>query len=805
MLTFTYLCLENYKRFPLRDSVKFEYHFTSKIYLITGVNGSGKTSFLNELTSLPADKNNFNKGGYKEIHLLYNNSKYKLISDFRSGSSFSFIQDDEELNASNNITTQKDLVYKHFNITDSVHDLLTGQETFTNLSLLARKKLFSTLTNINIDVVLDTYNKLKEELKVNELLLKSQLSVLQAEELKVSNPGHIDSLKSNISVTRNHMELLLQFTQDLHRYKSTDTLDSVYSDYKDIITKLGQIYSKFYSYLVIYPEESVPSIKLNYSNNLSSVNTELNNFYSLLQSKQQELNLTLIAKEADLSELQTKSTTISNQIISLTTTLKYFTDLTIDTNKVRGNIHTLESMLPDILHHIPTNDTKIYSRDKYNLLLTSKKNLIDKLTTLLSRELSTNKELKELSELNDNISCPNCSHTWSPKDIPTLLLKTKTALELLIKEKIDIQSNIKELDILIEQQQTYLSLYEQFMSIRSSTYTVLKPLWTIIDQESYILLNPKAILPLLNHINLELETIDTIVTLNKELQDVTSKITTKGKFKEATQLDIETAIESISLSIEDTASYKHHLESVLYLIPKIEKLYEYIKLLSKASERSLDRLFSVNLHSVSTEILKSVESDLTLFKTNLISLEKELHNYDSIQTIITKQKESIDDTKSTIKVIKYILDELSPKNGILAKVVSSFLNIIITSINKTIQNVWSYKLVLIPIDVDSESLTYRFKLEVEDKLIIDDISKTSKGMQNIINLSFVLILYKLLGLNSYPLFLDELASNMDTEHSEKMLHLVSSIANSDKFSQLFIITHKESYTHINGIEVIQLS
>ena len=159
--------------------------------MITGGNGSGKTSLMSELSPLPADKSNFRKGGYKEIHIEKSGNKYKLISDFSNGSHFSFLVNDQELNESGNITTQRELAQQHFNITQNIHEILIGLETFTDMSLLARKKLFSSITHLNIDKVLENYNNLKEELKSNELLLKTQTSLLQTEEEKLIDPHHL--------------------------------------------------------------------------------------------------------------------------------------------------------------------------------------------------------------------------------------------------------------------------------------------------------------------------------------------------------------------------------------------------------------------------------------------------------------------------------------------------------------------------------------------------------------------------------------------------------------------------------------
>ena len=113
------------------------------------------------------------------------------------------------------------------------------------------------------------------------------------------------------------------------------------------------------------------------------------------------------------------------------------------------------------------------------------------------------------------------------------------------------------------------------------------------------------------------------------------------------------------------------------------------------------------------------------------------NNYNNIKYTIDKYKKTIDDIQSNIKVLDIILNEISPKNGLIAKSVSSFLNIIIENINAIINTVWDYKMILKAINVEDEVLNYKFKVEVEDKITINDVNNCSSGMKKIINFAFI--------------------------------------------------------------------
>ncbi|MBX0311620.1 MAG: AAA family ATPase, partial [Sulfurihydrogenibium sp.] len=137
----------NYKRFPLLQASEVVFTFDKKLNLIIGTNGCGKSSLVKELSPLPSQKEDFYTNGYKEIHIEHNNKDYILISDFTNNeTSYSFIVDNEELNNSHNVTTQKILVQKHFSLTQDIYDILIGVQTFTSMTVVQRKKLFNQIS-----------------------------------------------------------------------------------------------------------------------------------------------------------------------------------------------------------------------------------------------------------------------------------------------------------------------------------------------------------------------------------------------------------------------------------------------------------------------------------------------------------------------------------------------------------------------------------------------------------------------------------------------------------------------------------
>lgn len=806
-----YLKLVNYKRFPLLDVELFEQHFNSKLVTIIGCNGSGKSSFISELTPLPADKNNFYKNGYKEIHVEHDKKLFKLISDFRDGTHFSFLINDIEQNTANNITAQRDLVFLYFTINQSIQDILTGVETFTEMSLLSRKKLFSTITHINIDKVLENYNHLKEELKSNEFLLKTQTTLYQNEEQKLINASHLEQLKENLTRTKNHIDFLLDLRTSLYSYKESSSTSDLYEKVKAIQLKLEEAINKYYIHLTAFPKGNLEQYKLQYSSQLNLTNYQLDEFYKQLEQKQDELKVLALTQQSNLQTLQDEKYNKEITYTKLLTTLNF---LTIPTNNyltpIQSDLYKLEVSLPEILRTIKLNPVtdlgRTYTREKYDTLLSTKKELLDKLTTLSSKEHTITKELKELSSTNDTVSCPNCSHTWSLKDIPKAIQHLKEEHQSILQQKLSIQTQLQTNEKQIEDFIEYFNLYKQYTNLKQSTLSNLKPFWEFIDQELLIFNDPPSILKHLNNLGLDLCSIETAIGLQKEIEILSKNIEVLSTYKNTSFQQVEQFIEELNNTVQDLHSFKDSLNTSLQLITKVSSLYDYLERLNNALKTSSELLYSHNLSTTTSELLNVIETDLSKYKVLLIEHEKELSQYETIQYTLSKYKKTIEDTQSNIKVLKIILDELSPKNGLIAKSVSSFLNIIITNINKTIASIWNYKMILKPIDIDNESLNYRFKVEVEDKLVIEDISKCSAGMRKLINFCFVKLLYKLLDLEDYPLFLDEFNVNLDTEHSYKFAKIVKDIIESGYHSQLFIISHLSNDYHFkeSDMQIISL-
>ena len=243
----------------------------------------------------------------------------------------------------------------------------------------------------------------------------------------------------------------------------------------------------------------------------------------------------------------------------------------------------------------------------------------------------------------------------------------------------------------------------------------------------------------------------------------------------------------------------------LQQIDLVTKVYSANNTIQANINKAIDTIRQSNLSTAAYNLITLVEDEIRNYRLQVVKLDEQILSYKTGQEVITKIQQDIDNEVKHITALEFLLSELSPKDGLIAKSISSFLNVIVSSINSIIKSIWNYSMELIPIDVDKDNLDYRFKLQVNSNPNADDISKASSGMREIIDLSFRLTLYRLLNIQNYPVYLDEFGVRLDTSHRSKIADMIFKLMNSSVYSQVFLITHMDlQYAQYKDVEVIEL-
>ncbi|EBX6605212.1 hypothetical protein DS160_25650, partial [Salmonella enterica subsp. enterica serovar Enteritidis] len=148
---------------------------------------------------------------------------------------------------------------------------------------------------------------------------------------------------------------------------------------------------------------------------------------------------------------------------------------------------------------------------------------------------------------------------------------------------------------------------------------------------------------------------------------------------------------------------------------------------------------------------------------------------------------------------RLIINAVSPEKGLLRRYFYAAITRIMDLMNRYIEMVWAYPMQVIPCDLTDGDLDYTFPVRLKDhEELVPDVKKGSKAQRIIFNMMFRLTAYKALGLQNYPLLLDEPSEGMDEEHKNRLVNFIKSLALSGEFSQLLVVSHEaEVHSKLN--------
>lgn len=803
----TYLLLRNFKRFPLRDVEVFEHEFNSKLTMVIGANGSGKSTLISELSPLPTSKDSFSKDGYKEIHITKDNNTYRLICDYtKSSGDFYFFCNDENLNQSLNVSTQRELAEKHFGITQTIHDILVGVEQFTDMSLLARKKLFSAITHLDIDTLIANYNNLKEELKNNEYMLKTQRLLLTTEQDKLKSTDEVSRLEEERSSLNQHVEFLLSLRERLVKYTTEQDIDSLVSEILTLNNKYKSILARYNTYLTSYPVVDYESNLKKFTKALAKVESSLSDAYTRYDKLEKDIKILKMNNLSSIENLELELKTKSSELLQIKSKLTMFTDYDVDINQLNSDVYLLINSLKDVLLSIPRNEDRRFSKDRLEQLLSHKSKLLETYSELTNTEISTKETIASLQAHNHATTCPKCAHSWIDSEVSCALSSSKNTLETTLSNKAKCALELETVNSEIEAIHSYIELYRQFANIRKTTHRNLRVFWDEVIGVDLVFTNPQAIVAQIGNLSSQVSVLSEYQQVHRDIDIITNNISYISSLETTNEKVILGEIANLSHDIERLLAEKMEITSRLKDIELSKRVYKACTDIEISVNMTLNSLKNTSVSEAVRSVMEVIATELSMVRIRLVSIETELSGVNSIKHTLDKYQSQISDLESKVNVLSALTTELSPKNGILAKSISSFLNIIITNVNNVLSSIWSYKMQLRVIDIENDSLNYKFKVEVDDKLVIEDIAKVSSGMKEIINLSFKLIIMKLLNLEGYPVYLDELGSRLDKHHRGKITDLVFRLLGSSQYSQVFLVTHLDmSYSLIKDVDVIELS
>lgn len=775
------LVLHNYKRFFLSDIKTLEYTPESNIQFIISKNGTGKSSLMSQLNPLPTDaKKDFYENGYKIIEIEHNNKNYKLTSG-SDNKSYSFKINDHELNISNGKKIQLELIKEHFSLTPAIMEILLCNNRFTSMSPSERKYWITEMSTIDYSYPVHIYNNLKSrhrDIVGNSRIITSELTkytnfVLNQDEIQKLNKD-----KEMLDSFNTHIISLYTYVNSENR--NVDELSSLNNSLRQLLYNIdGDV-------------------------DITQLEDEINNNKLMVLDIENKIKylLTLIEKTEELKNIGDKRFILERlNIIEPKIDKIKNTIILEDSIECYENIYNLYSQIHLELITILNNmseyeDIRLYSgniEDSPKLWRKTLELIKVDYEYKIRRKNILEKDLVHIREHhNDNnkIQCPQCGYRWfqdQDKEIEILkeleiLNPEIEKLKLELEKYLDKVKRLEEIEKLIED-----------FKYNITSKPELKSLWKVILPNFNLYSDSViSIIKILDSFLVKLakfEGLNLLLTEHKELKHKLKALEELEKLN--TELQIN-KLKEHEKELEILTQNKNNINNKLNVLNT--RLFNYKKLLETKDKliKSLKQK-GKELKTEITILRNNYLMELSKFiKTQLMEIDNKLQTSSNAMHLLDNNKLKLNENNEKEKVLTLMLKELSPTEGLIAKSINSFLLVFTEELNQVINSVWSYDVEILPTVInDNDELDYKFKVKINNDEVIEDVSKLSSSLKEIVDLAFRIVFMKYMGLNNYPLYLDEFGNTFDKEHRTSAYRVIEKILSSE-FNQLFIICHYES-------------
>ena len=814
-----YIKLVGFKRFRLANIKEFEATFPEAVTMIISESGKGKSSLLHQLNPIPPVRTDFEKDGYKEIHISHNKHNYVLKSDFSNKNSpHSFICDDEELNVGHTTDVQTELVWKHFKISTLINNLVYAKTKLTTISKSERKNLFLEVNPVDLDLVVDTHKKVLSKIRDS----KANLQMLQARKVKLEGDMIDDKILAEHKSTRQKLtekkqtvtEMIYIVNQNLEKLRK----DIDYGKYDSaLVERLTQDINRFRleNCYKLTRYSNVPRDEINYNQEKEKISNKISNLLSAkeyLSNHASEVSNKINDYNKHLAEANNNPIhSLELEIKDLDIQLSQFNDLPkqpIEVVNADFLYDTINKMTEQLLL-IKESGAKLINpsiiQEKYNEMCNAKtiyetaianKN---KAESMLDELKMSYDKMKNKANIPDGCTFSNCSlrNTVNNRlnDILNQINKVKITKNEYIKTENEYSLKYTELCEFLKPYMEYKLVYK-FNEICRNLRTYFG--YKCTDEEFIDLINIKGTL-----LGTELtRLVDGSIAYNKYI-DIKNK-------RDNLSTKLNTLIQSSNVSAEFITSELNKLQKDLDVsIAKLNKTNDEISLLKeeyniyqeyrttytkslelKDRYTKLERALIVNkayeywnsLYTRLCEYSSKLDSDLRELDILVTNQDNIRYSY---QNEILTQIEQITNDKVMYEKLEIAL---SPNSGIPHRYMVKYLNTLIKNVNHFLSKIWAYPLAVESIDEDS-IIDYTLPVKVGNE-INKDISMLSDGQEEIMNLVWVLtILLQMKLLNNMPFYADEITRCMDSYHRTKTIEFLSSLLDSKLIEQCFIINH----------------
>lgn len=791
-----YIELYNYQRLKSKGINRIKWNIDEIIQVIIGPNGYGKSSLMRELSPLPPDNSDYIKGGTKHVILEHKGQTYEMLSLAGSPSRHSFKCGDVELNASKNLSAQKELCELHFGYTNEIHELLLGTVngiSFTTMSPAKRREWLMALYPNDLTYVTSLHDRFKTMLRDAKGGIRTSSTHLSGLYDQRGAGVSVDEMQQRIDTLQLRRDKIARLvSEQISTENHQNNIDRTFVDLKTLVNHHRNPIALSRDYrdrehivdLINQAQADLQQLEYAHQTHTKELNELANNEVfkqaataedkERLEQQQLELNQQIAQDEARWQ--QANDYYQAEPLWSKLTGLDEFT---------QRNLVNIASELLSVLASMTSMDNREVTIRQYDSVMKLKYELgpqIERQTDIVTR---IQHKLKHLDSA-DRTECPECHHRWLPG-------VNQQQIEDLRQRGATEQATLDSLTERFNKCEQYVTTnsiwytgavnYSRFMAGHSALESLnewlleMDVLYTKGKELAGTLPGMLEVLPVNHRLNANKAALDQLASRLK-MFDSDAVEWHKRRYQEhedALNLVIEKQ-RGVKLDLAQLRQDLNTAEDAERMVAKIAGHKGYIRQQATAlAEQTLTRIANTE-----HQVLGEEQRGLTT----------QLYNVRSLEGTITSTEQHVEMMKQQEEVLKLLVKATSPIEGVVAEQLSEFIACFIGNINVVIDELWDEVLQIRPCNIEEGSLSFKFPLlSGEYQCETNDISESSTGESQVINWVFRLILMEYLGFEDYPLYGDEIGANFDERHRPKLMEFLKKCASSGKYSQIFLISH----------------
>ena len=787
--------------------------YSDDLQLILGTNGSGKSNLLRQLSPMPPTRGDFVENGYKRLVISHRDKVYTLTSDFsRKDSVHSFNQDGVELNEGGSTEVQKEMVRQYLGWNNDVEALCFNSFDFCSMSTGQREALFTRLNPLKIGFILDYAKSLKSQSRTCKNLIARLLDRKVLIEAKLLEPALLRELtteqKDLQDKTTFFNKMLVKIERPLQELRSIPEPAQGDNSFNEALGLLHETNLKTqresYSWAFVDRKDPQGQI-LSLEKTLATYDFESNQITARIVEEQQRLrNLTadlrdfveedhLIALRAQISSLDAEL----HGLLSQKCETPFPIDLLRNEARVLPVLHEILSQFmegPSTL--IPRKGIErkrrlhnhwVNVRNEYHRLIRGALSKCDHYEKSLTYKLSDIPDQPCAKS-----ACPLYANFKSSYDTTQSLLRDERANIASWNHRVRVIDRYLDLqDTQFKTHAPYIALFQRLSDLISE-YVPLQMFFRGNDVLNRLAANPLGIYHQIKAHYASSQACYAIPPVEEKLLRLRLELAQSEKM---TGLEKDALTKQIS-DLTERLEVDQHRDWEIHLLREkalgdIDKIQTYIKTLT-----GLDEALDYTQDLITSNFRHHERSKLIWLRDTITkSLNEILSRHSEIQLTLKDQSALQERYKHEILSV---LEDTEKERDRIERVVSAlddipyeyttkYVNTLLRSTNAFIAKVFTYPLYIPSVGKEK---TFQYKLPyVADTTDSPDISRCSTAQMEMINLALTLACRQALGLNDYPLFLDEVGKTFDPAHQQKLLDLFVLITDERLASQLFIVNH----------------